>query len=384
MIVATWVTWWQTLGLALLVALLLNGALNTWVLPFLDDIPPQREGPKVSVLVPARNEAHHIVACVEALAAQRYANLEILVLDDESSDGTGRLLRQLQRRYPHLAVLQGAPLPPGWVGKNWACHQLAQAAQGEILLFVDADTVLHPDAVAQTVAWMQETQADLLSGLPYQVMETPAERLSLPFLRLGLRAILPHWIYRWRPFPALALAVGQFLAFRREAYHALGGHAAIRDQIIEDVTLARRAAQHGLRVLHTDLRRRVATRMYTSWQEIRQGFLKNLSPFFGRSAPLFLLAWLLLWSVFVLPWIGLALARLAGEPFPGFVPQRAWLNIALSLILWTLFGREDDHQWDTPLLYPLIVTAFTYLAFLSFYRYQRGGEIVWKDRVLRA
>lgn len=380
----TWVTWWQTLGLALLSALLLNGALNTWVLPALEDLRPWRQGPRVSVLVPARNEAQRIVPCLEALVAQRYRDLEILVLDDESTDGTGRLLQQWQRRYPQLTVLQGAPLPPGWLGKNWACHQLAKAAQGEILVFVDADTVLHPDAVGLAVAWMHASRADVLTGLPYQVMETLAERLSLPFIRLGVRAIFPHWLYHWLRLPALALAVGQFLAFRRHAYRRIGGHQAVRDQVIEDVALARLAARHGHLVRHVDLRRRVATRMYTSWADIRQGFLKNLRPFFGRRGFLFFVLWLLLWSVFVLPWVGLTLTRLLGEPFPGFVPQRAWLNIALSLILWALFGREDDHQWDTPLLYPVIVTAFTYLAWLSFYRYRRGGEIVWKDRILRA
>lgn len=105
--IATWVTWWQTLGLALL----LNRALNAWVVPFLEDIRPCRQGPLVSVLVPARNEARRITLCIEALVAQRYRNLEILVLDDKSTDGTGHLLRQLQRRCPQLTVLQGG-LPP--------------------------------------------------------------------------------------------------------------------------------------------------------------------------------------------------------------------------------------------------------------------------------
>ncbi|HEY58820.1 MAG TPA: glycosyltransferase [Anaerolineae bacterium] len=111
--IATWVTWWQTLGLALLAALLLNGALNAWVAPFLEGIRPCRQGPLVSVLVPARNEAQRITLYIESLVAQRYRNLEILVLDDddESTDGTGHLLRQLQRRYPQLTVLQGG-LPP--------------------------------------------------------------------------------------------------------------------------------------------------------------------------------------------------------------------------------------------------------------------------------
>ncbi|HID83812.1 MAG TPA: glycosyltransferase [Anaerolineales bacterium] len=171
------------------------------------------------------------------------------------------------------------------MSKNWACHQLAQAAHGDILLFVDADTVLHPDAAGLTVAWMHATQADVLSGLPYQVMETPAERLSLPFIRLGMRAILPHWLNRWLRLPALAVAVGQFLAFRRSVYRHMGGYKAVRGEVIEDVALARLAVRQGWQVLHADLRRRVATRMYTSWAEIRQGFLKNLQPFFGRQVP---------------------------------------------------------------------------------------------------
>lgn len=237
--------------------------------------------------------------------------------------------------------------------------------------------MVHPDAVGLTVAWMHATQADVLSGLPYQVMETPAERLSLPFIRLGMRATLPCWLNRWLRLPALAVAVGQFLTFRRSVYRHMGGHKAVRGEVIEDMALARLAARHGQTWRHADLRRRMTTRMYPSWAEIRQGFLKNLPPFsVGRPPLLFGLAAVVERLRFVLG--GPDARPLLGEPFPGFGPQRAWLNIALSLILWTLFGREDDHQC------PLTITAFTYPALLSFYRYRRGGENVWKDRVLRA
>jgi len=377
---ALWIPWWQTLSLMVLGLILVNGALNARTRPLLRRFRPCQRGPKVSILVPARNEARSIALCVDSLAKQTYRPLEILVLDDQSTDATPQVLVSLKRRYPHIRLLEGHPLPKGWVGKNWACHQLAQHATGDILLFVDADTWLAPDTVARMVTAMEETGAHVLSGLPFQVMGTWAERLSLPFLRFGTQGLLPSWITRWRPWPAFALAVGQFLAFRRSTYEALGGHAAVREHVVEDMALARRAVGAGYQVLFVDPRPLVGTRMYASWPEIREGFLKNLWPVIGRGGMGYLLGWLLLWSVFVLPWIGLSLTGFLDASIPGFDIQRAWTNILLAMVNWGLYGREHRRHWEPILLHPLIVTVFTYLALLSYYRHKRGRAIMWKER----
>lgn len=378
-----WILRWQTWTLALLGLLLLNGLLNARYRPRLVRTPPRRQGPSVSVLVPARNEAKTIAACVRALLAQTYRPLEVLVLDDQSTDATPAILQALQREHPALRVLSGAHLPPGWLGKNWACHQLAAQATGEILLFVDADTVLDPEAVAHTVALMEATGADLLSGLPLQVMGTWAERLSLPFLRFGTHSLMPTWVIRFWPTPLFALAVGQFLAIRRPAYRALGGHAAVRDRVLEDVALARRAMRQGHRICFADLRPLVRTRMYSTWAEIREGFLKNLWPVFGHGEAFYLFGWLFLWSTFALPWLGLLWGILSGAFWSGFDPARAWLSVGLAMSLWALFGRETRDQWWPVFFYPIIVTAFTYLALLSFYRYKRGQAVMWKERPIQ-
>ncbi len=375
-----WIPRWQTLSLLVLGLLLLNGALNAWVRPRLHQFRPRARGPKVSLLVPARNEARSIARCVHSLANQTYRPLEILVLDDQSTDATPQVLAALKQRYPHIRILQGQPLPQGWTGKNWACHQLAQHATGDILLFVDADTWLAPDTVARVVAAMEETGAHVLSGLPFQVMATWAERLSIPFLRFGTQGLLPTWVTRWLALPAFALAVGQFLAFQRRAYEALGGHAAVREHVVEDVALARRAVGAGYRVLFVDPRALVRTRMYGSWPEIREGFLKSLWPVIGRAGLGYLLGWLFLWSVFVLPWIGLSLTGFMDASIPGFDVQRAWTNILLAMMHWGLYAREHPRHWEPILLHPIIVTVFTYLALLSYYRHKRGLAVMWKER----
>lgn len=378
-----WISWWQAFSLLLMMYVLLNGALNAWFRPVLRRFRPRYYGPKVSLLVPARNEARTIADCVRALMAQTYRPLEVLVLDDQSTDATPLILARLQEEFPSLRVIRGEPLPVDWLGKNWACHQLAQRATGEILIFVDADTLLHPDAVAHTVAALEETGADMLSGLPYQVMLSWPERLSLPFLRFGTHGFLPTWLLHVRPIAGFTVAVGQYLVFRRAAYVALGGHAAVRDEVVEDVALARRAVRMDLRVRFMDPRPLVRTRMYNAWPEIREGFLKNLWPVFGRGALVYLFLWAAVWSAFVLPWLALAYIGLTDASLPGFLPKKAWETVALSLLNWRLYGCEDRKRWDTVLFHPVIVTTFTYLALLSLYRHKRGLAVMWKEREIR-
>ena len=151
--------------------------------------------PRVSILVPARNEERTIAACVQSLLSQDYPDFEILVLDDASEDRTGALVRQFEKD-PRLRTLRGTPLPAGWLGKPWACHQLAQAASGEVLLFTDADTVHHPKMLGDAVAALQAERVDLLSALPRLRLATWSERLVLPILLWSVHTFLPLCLAR--------------------------------------------------------------------------------------------------------------------------------------------------------------------------------------------
>jgi len=183
------------------------------------------------------------------LLQQYYPDFEVWVMDDDSQDNTLPILNGLAASNPCLHVLRSDPLPTGWLGKNWACWQLVQHVPERfpLLLFVDADTWYAPDALREAVAMMEAGQYNLLSILPRQVTESLAEQLTVPILSWSLLSHFPLWLRRRVRWRGLAAAVGQFMLWRREAYQAVGGHAAVRGEIIEDIALARRAARVGLR-----------------------------------------------------------------------------------------------------------------------------------------
>ena len=220
------------------------------------------------------------------LVNQDYPNIEILVLDDYSEDGIAQVVKQ----FSQVQLLAGEPLPKGWTGKSWACHQLANAAAGELLLFVDADTVHSVGAVSAAVRQQQQTRADLLSVWPCQISETIGEKLVIPLTYVVGGSFIPHWLIyfcqtaKW-PFrnfsgawvASLGIANGQFLLFSRESYFRIGGHQAVRDKMAEDVALARTiAGQIRMRLVNANGVLVVQCRMYRSLEEIWDGFTNTL------------------------------------------------------------------------------------------------------------
>ncbi|MCP2322629.1 glycosyltransferase involved in cell wall biosynthesis [Hamadaea flava] len=227
----------------------------------------------MSVLVPARDEARRLPKLLPGLLAQPAD--EILVLDDQSSDGTADVVCAYAD--PRLRLIPGRPRPDGWIGKNWACHQLAEAATGELLVFCDADVVLRPGALDAILHEARRQRADVFSVFPRQLTGSPGlgERLLVPLIDETLLAFLPHRLLDL-PVPSAAAANGQLLAFWREAYTTIGGHEAVHDRIVEDVALARRARRLGLKLglaLGGDL---VQARMYDDYRQTVAGLGKSL------------------------------------------------------------------------------------------------------------
>ena len=342
--------------------------------------------PLVSLLVPARNEAANIEACVRSLLAQTYPRFEIVVLDDRSEDATRAILERERAAATaagdgRLVVLAGEEPPTGWTGKNWACHQLALAAQGEVLLFADADTVfVDPDAVGGLVRALQASRADLLSGLPRQVLATPGEALLVPLFYWALLSFTPLALARvWRRAP-VARAVGQLMAFRRTAYDAIGGHEAVRGSVVDDIALARRVAAAGLVWRLMDATDLVTCRMYRSGREAVNGFAKNLFAAFGNAILPYAFVWGWLAYAVLTP-VVLAVVALAS---PGRGQVEAALltaTIALSFLHWGLvYVRLRLPPWPA-LLYPLTFVAFLAVAIRSFVVGVRR-RATWKGRPL--
>jgi glycosyltransferase involved in cell wall biosynthesis len=254
--------------------------------------------PRTSILVPARNEARNLARTLPGLLAQPAE--EILVLDDGSDDGTADVAAGWPDR--RLRVLPGAGCPPGWVGKNWACHQLALAATGDLLVFCDADVQLGPGALDAAWAQMQRHRADVFSVFPRQDTSGLGERMLVPLIDENLLAFLPHRLLDL-PVPAAAVANGQFLAFRRTAYDVIGGHRGVAGAIVEDLALARRARKTGLRLGLALGGPLVGARMYDGYASTVRGFAKSVRAAHAGSD--LLLAASAAWNLaaYTVPWL---------------------------------------------------------------------------------
>lgn len=324
--------------------------------------------PRISLLIPARNEAGVIGQTVAALLGQDYPDFELLVLDDHSDDGTPDVARSAAAGDTCLRVLPGAPLPPGWLGKNWACHQLAEAATGDLLIFTDADVGWQPGALAAVVADMAYLDADLLTIWPTQTTVTWPERLVVPLMALAIWAYLPLVAVHYLPFAAFAAANGQCLAFRRRAYAAVGGHTAVADNIVEDVGLARRIKAGGMRLRMADGNGRIGARMYTNWHAVKAGFAKNILAGHANSVPFLLASGVFHWVVFILPWAWL------------LWDWRVWPLAAWGIWVRMATAVATRQRARDALLMPVSVILMTIIAAQAI-RWHYSGGPRWKGRV---
>lgn len=359
---------------------LLTAIGNHFVIRRLDRYPSAERFPFVSVLVPARNEEANIEACVVSLLAQDYPNFEVLVLDDHSTDNTPRILARLKRGHPRLRVLTGEPLPPGWLGKHWACHQLAQAAAGELLLFTDADTRHAPDALRASVSALLAEKADLVTAFPHEEAITWGEKLIVPFISLGIFCFLPIGLIRRFRWSAVSVTIGQFMLFRRTAYEAVGGYEAVRDQCVDDVRLGQRIIEGGYGWSLLDGSAQVSCRMYRGFFDAVDGFSKNLFSVFDYRILPYFVTFAIVGLAFIEPPLALLLLWL-GYPLTSFPPELAALSVFISLTLWlTAFRRFRFPAW-LAFFYPVITFLFILVAVRSFVQALRGTA-TWKDRVL--
>ncbi len=368
-------------GIVLFLSVLLIIELsNYFILRRMSRYSRAKGGPSISVLIPARNEESNIGPCVQSVLSQDYPSFEVIVLDDGSSDGTHRILSDIARTDGRLRIVRGEPLPAGWLGKNWACHQLSQMASGELLLFVDADTRLKPDGLCSTAGAMQDTKADHLSALPAEEVVSWGERFIVPVMHWSIFCFVPLVLAYVFRIPALSTSNGQFMCFTRTAYDKFGGHAAVRNSVVEDKAISRLVTQKRLKWRLLDGTGIVSCRMYRSSREASQGMIKNLFPFFGYNVPLFVFVWVWLVVVFWQPIVALILLAL------GIVQLDAnivfgFVAIGMSLLVWGIFYRRFRFPLYLTVLYPVTQIVISSVAMASMMRSLRGTTS-WKGRVL--
>ena len=361
--------------IALLGVVLMITLFNALTAPMLKNAPVLKAMPRASVLVPARNEEKNIGACLEGLLKQDYPNLEIFVLDDNSADNTAAIVQQFSSCDQRVKLIAGKPLPVGWLGKNWACHQLGEHATGEIFIFTDADNHYTPQAVSHTIGWMQKLQLGMLSAFCHQITRTLPEKLAVPVVNMFVYSYLPLWLTYYSKNASIAAANGQWLAFTREAYAGTGGHRAVRHHVVEDVELSRLAKRHGKKILAVSARDEVFSRMYHSGREVWEGYSKNLFGLLNFKTMPFFIVLALLFLIHIVPYIFVWFESLTTLALIAIA-----INLVMRLILAVKFAQP---LLVSTLLHPVSV-AYTILIGLNSYRGYKTGGIKWKGRLVEA
>lgn len=366
-----------------------------WAAPFLLALPGSRRKPSltdfapaadglVSLIIPARNEAANIATVLDSVTGSAYPELEILVVDDRSTDETANIAAGYAVRDPRVRLIAGEELPEGWYGKPWACAQGAMAARGRHLLFIDADTRHDPTLIGRAVAALISEKPGLVTIAPRQLCLTFWERVVMPqiWMPLGIR-YHPSRVNRATRSRDI-IANGQFILLRRETYEAIGTHAAVRGEVAEDLALAQVAHEKGRRVWFAFAETLMATRMYDGLAAMIEGWSKNVylggrrtfpgQPVLQALVPVALAGGMLFWLV---PPIVLLVALLAAPALVG----AALLATAICLLFWTgVAWAMQIPPWYS-LAYPAGSAVALYIVLRSTWRGRR--RIEWRGRIYR-
>ncbi|MBN1300701.1 MAG: glycosyltransferase [Melioribacteraceae bacterium] len=257
----------------------------------------------VSILIPARNEENNIAGILESVSKQTHNNYEVIVLNDNSTDRTYEIAKKYTDKIKRFKIINGEKLPDDWIGKNWACYQLAREAKGDYLLFIDADVILHPDAVRYSLDLKTEKNASMLSVFPTQEIDSPGEWLVVPLMNWLLLTFLPLKKVYTSDDEKLSAANGQFILIDRETYFNIGTHKAYSKKVVEDMEIAREVKRSGRKLLTGLGGDKIKCRMYNSFNDAYNGFSKNF--YYGTNLPgsVFFIIILVLLFLFTAPFV---------------------------------------------------------------------------------
>ncbi len=341
------------------------------------DIP--EPAPLVSILIPARNEEANIKTCLDSLQEQDYPNLEILVLDDNSSDNTASIVSRVASTDNRIQLTKGETLPEGWAGKSFACYQLAKKAKGSWLLFTDADTTHAPHMVRSVLDLALKSRASMLSGFPRQLATSLPQKVAIPVLYFVIMSWLPLWWLQRRGQTRPSIAIGQFILFPTEEYWRIGGHEAVRARILEDVWLGVEVNRHGGRQLAVDLSPVVSCHMYRSMGAMWEGFAKWMYSVASLSRP--------------------ALVGLLGAGYVFFLAPFYWLwnelfvvasptgwqnfvilQVAIIIVMRWLVDRRFREPVVSTFLHPFGFSFLFLVVIYAFVQQVLGASVPWKGR----
>jgi chlorobactene glucosyltransferase len=342
---------------------------NLLAAPVLKESIPSLDDKKlVSVLIPARNEEKNIEKCIKGVVAQDYQNKEIIVLDDNSCDNTFKLASSFTNH--KIKIIKGKELPADWLGKNWACHQLAIEAIGDYVLFVDADVQLKPKVISSAVYELEKSNVTLLSIFPTQIIKSFGEHLIVPLMNWLLLTFLPLRFVYTSSSKSFAAANGQFMLWRKADYLNLGGHQIVKYKVVEDMELARLVKQNKLRVKTMLGGKLVFCRMYESFNQAYKGFTKNFYAGFSLPPFTFIVIIFFLFIVFASPFL--------------FLMPPVHLFILIALILITRISVSivsNQNLFINVLLHPAQMLFMFWIGIISLIKF-KTNRLEWKQRKL--
>lgn len=337
------------------------------------------DSPLVSIILPVRNQGKTVTDCVRSLVDLTYRNKEIIIVDGGSTDGTREQIQQFENE---VRIVEEEPLPRGWVGKNWACHQGYENSKGDLLLFTDGDSVHAPDSLTRAVDFLQSERADMVTLAPGTILRSFWEKVLQPPIFLLIMILVGGKLVN-NDRRENAIGNGQYMLFRREAYEKIGGHSAVRDKIVEDYSLARFLKKSGMKLRFVTAADALGVRMYQSLGEIWRGWRKN---FYTVSEKFMLLKALtrivLMFTFLVLPFAILIYGLLISPTNPlnpyllsgAFMSGLLWLGIII-------LDRSINVSSAYALLFPIAILIYIGIGVDSTIRGSMGFGFAWKDRV---
>jgi chlorobactene glucosyltransferase len=364
--------------------MLLNTVINNFVFKNVENYSLTgqvlKNPPLISILIPARNEAGNISICLKSLLKQDYPNLEIIVLNDNSTDGTSKVVKVIAEKDNRVRLVEGAPLEDGWIGKNFASHQLARYAKGEYFIFTDADTLHFPKTISSAFGALITTKVDALSIYPRQIMVTFAERMTVPIINIALQCFIPFILIKKSKSPLFCTAIGQFMMFKREAYEKIGGYESIKGNMVDDIQISKRVKKSGYKFMVFDGRNTIYCRMYKSLKGVIIGLAKSIYPAFnGNIVALFSFTGLLT-ATLLIPFMLLPLGAFLFD-WPVAIIRLIIFQIIIVLAIKTIFAIKYKQRMLDILLSPVSMAIMDALIFVSFFQAKYGEGLSWKGRV---
>lgn len=320
----------------------------------------------VSILIPARNEEENMAALLTSLRKITGKNIEIIVYDDQSTDRTAEIVRGMAKGDHRIRLVTGQKLKAGWLGKNYACHLLAQEARGKYFLFLDADVMLCGTIVEDAVQTMKNQQLGLLSFFPKQLLISSGEKVTVPIMNYILCTLLPLILVRVSPFSSHAAANGQFMLFTASAYQQMTPHGVFKNSPVEDILIARLFKNNGLKVACLLGEDNVTCRMYKSYGEALNGFTKNVLMFFGNQPLLALLFWAFI-----------ALGFFAIIPM-GMMVLAGYVVIVLTTRIIVSCISRQSVLWNIVFMIPQVLFLLHVIVRAILVKHQRN--YTWKER----